>query len=462
MEEIRILHTNDLHSHLENWPKIRRFLHERQQVAKNQTAITVDLGDFCDRWHPLTEATNGKANIQLMNQVSYDAVTIGNNEGIGNAKSELNHLYDKANFPVILDNLFDKRTLQSPDWAKEYKIVTTPLGTKVGLIGATAPFPLTYTPNGWDARNWADILPNIIQFLQSKVDVLVLLSHLGINDDQLIAKELPEIDVILGSHTHHLFVKGKKIGKTLLVAAGKFGEYVGEVSLSLNEQHQIESARANTFATKEMLHYPEDEEEIFQYMDKGQKLLQEKKVAWLPYKLDVFDQEHSLVDETLEAVKKRGKTQAAILNTGLFLDDLSAGVVNQDDLHSILPHPMHMIRVTLKGVDVIRMVLEMEKNRHFLRNFPVRGMGFRGKIFGEIAYSGIQYDATNHSVKWMNQPIDPKKIYCFTTVDHFMFIPFFPTIEIAGQVEFLFPEFIRTVLGDYLTQKYPLSLENRL
>ncbi|MDN6409329.1 MAG: 5'-nucleotidase C-terminal domain-containing protein, partial [Tetragenococcus halophilus] len=191
--------------------------------------------------------------------------------------------------------------------------------------------------------------------------------------------------------------------------------------------------------------------------NKGKKLLQEKKVAWLPDKLSVENQEYSLIDEALQAVKKRGKTQVAILNTGLFLDDLSAGIINQDDLHKILPHPMHMIRVTLKGSDLVRMVLEMEKNRHFLRNFPIRGMGFRGKVFGQIVYSGIQYDSMNHSVKWMNQDIDPEKSYSFTTVDHFMFIPFFPTIEIAGKVEFLFPEFIRTVLGNYLAQKYPLS-----
>lgn len=457
MEKIRILHTNDLHSHLENWPKIRRFLQERQKVEEEETAITVDLGDFCDRWHPLTEATNGKANVALMNQAHYDAATIGNNEGIGNSKSELNDLYSEADFPVILDNLFDKSTLQLPDWANEFKIMTTKMGTKVGLIGATAPFSLTYTQNGWDVRNWSDILPNIVQFLQEKVDVLVLLSHLGVNDDQLIAKELPAIDVIIGSHTHHLFVNGKKVGDTLLAAAGRFGQYVGEVSLFLDENHRIDTLRANTFATEKMISYPEDEEEIFNYNNKGKKLLQEKKVAWLPDKLSVENQEYSLIDEALQAVKKRGKTQVAILNTGLFLDDLSAGIINQDDLHKILPHPMHMIRVTLKGSDLVRMVLEMEKNRHFLRNFPIRGMGFRGKVFGQIVYSGIQYDSMNHSVKWMNQDIDPEKSYSFTTVDHFMFIPFFPTIEIAGKVEFLFPEFIRTVLGNYLAQKYPLS-----
>ena len=204
MEKIILLHTNDLHSHLENWPKIRRFLTERkQEETADQTVITIDLGDFVDRWHPLTEATNGQANIELMNQIHYDAATIGNNEGVGNSKEELNHLYDQANFDIVLDNLFDKKTLQPPAWSQPCKIITTELGTKIGLVAFTAPFPLTYNPNGWDIRQVMDILPELISNLRSKVDVVVLMSHLGISADRLIAKELPEIDVILGSHTHH-------------------------------------------------------------------------------------------------------------------------------------------------------------------------------------------------------------------------------------------------------------------
>ena len=75
MENIVLLHTNDLHSHLENWPKIRRFIDQkkRENEKKGITTITVDLGDFTDRWHPLSEATNGQANVELMNEVGYDA-----------------------------------------------------------------------------------------------------------------------------------------------------------------------------------------------------------------------------------------------------------------------------------------------------------------------------------------------------------------------------------------------------
>ncbi|MPN27495.1 hypothetical protein SDC9_174929 [bioreactor metagenome] len=118
---------------------------------------------------------------------------------------------------------------------------------------------------------------------------------------------------------------------------------------------------------------------------------------------------------------------------------------------------MHLLNVTVKGADLIRLILEMEKNRNFLRNFPMNGMGFRGKIFGQIVYNGITYDEVNHQVLFQNQPINEKERYSFTTVDHFMFVPFFPTIEIAGENEFLFPEFIRSVVGDYLKAHYPIK-----
>lgn len=146
-----------------------------------------------------------------------------------------------------------------------------------------------------------------------------------------------------------------------------------------------------------------------------------------------------------------------MLNSGLFLTGLPAGLINQDQLHTALPHPMHLLNVTLKGSDLIRLVLEIEKNRAFLRNYPIRGMGFRGKIFGQVVYSGISYDSVNHQVHWLNQPIDNERRYTFTTVDHFMFVPFFPTIEIAGENEFLFPEFIRSVVGEYLNAHYPIK-----
>lgn len=458
MEEIILLHTNDLHSHFENWPRIRRFLLEKKAVQTfDKSTFTVDLGDFVDRWHPLTEATDGRANVQLMNTIDYDAATIGNNEGVGNSKSQLNALYREANFDVLLGNLYDPATGERPIWTKTHKILETQQGTKIGLIALTAPFPLTYAPNGWDIRSVEDVLPALIQEVRPNCDVLVLLSHLGIDQDIKIATNYPEINVLLGSHTHHLFRHGEKINQTQLSAAGKFGQYVGEVRIFV-EEGKIINTSAEALPTEEFPELPEDSVEIEGYLKEGHELLQRKKIAKLPYELsDELDSPHPVIFEALKAVKKRGETAAAVLNTGLFLGDLPKGIITEDDLHRVLPHPMHLIRVTLSGADMIRFVREMEKNRHYLRKFSITGMGFRGKVFGELVYEGVSYDKGTKTVYWEGEPLDVAREYTITTVDHFLFIPFFPTLELVGEVEFLFPEFIRNVLGDYLRRYYPID-----
>lgn len=457
METLTILHTNDLHSHFENWPKIRRYLNDQHQgQTPDHTVFAVDLGDFVDRWHPLTEVSQGQANIQLMNEVHYQAATIGNNEGVGSSKEELNHLYDHADFPVLLDNLLDPETELPPHWAQPYRILTTQAGTKVGLLALTAPFPLTYEPNGWHILYPDEVLPEMVKRVRPKCDVLVLMSHLGIEEDRRIAKVYPEFDVILGSHTHHLFMQGELVEQTLLAAAGKFGQYIGKVDLEL-ANHRIVTKKAAVIPTAELPACQEDDAEIAGYFAEGRRLLKEEQVADLPFVLSAdLSQPHPAIEAALAAMQERAGVSAAILNSGLFLKDLPQGLVTHDDLHEALPHPMHLVRITLSGRDLLRFLEEVSKNRNFLKKFPIQGMGFRGKIFGEVRMTGMQYNRYTKQASFLGQPIEPEAEYQIVTVDHFVFIPFFPTLEIAGKIEFLFPEFIRTVLGDYLGKHYPI------
>src|SRR5699024_11575054 len=85
---------------------------------------------------------------------------------------------------------------------------------------------------GWDAKEIEKVVADVIVKMKQETDVMVLLSHLGINEDERIAHLFPEIDVILGGHTHHLFKTGEKVKNTLVTAAGKLGPVAGEVILT--------------------------------------------------------------------------------------------------------------------------------------------------------------------------------------------------------------------------------------
>ncbi len=135
IKRITLFHSNDVHSCFDYWSQIVSYIKRN----RDENSLYLELGDHTDRSNPLTEATVGKGNIDLLNEAKVDYATIGNNEGITFAKNQLEELYDQANFPVLLANLFHLDGSR-PSWAKPSIIHTMANGLKVGMIGLTAPF----------------------------------------------------------------------------------------------------------------------------------------------------------------------------------------------------------------------------------------------------------------------------------------------------------------------------------
>ena len=202
--EVKIYHTNDIHSALHNYMKFTSFIkNKRRQYRDNM--FYVDIGDHVDRSHPYTEATLGKGNIELLNQATCDVATLGNNEGITLTKNQLKHLYDDADFDVICANLREVGT-QEP-FFKPYTIKETN-GIKIGFIAATVEFTPFYLALDWEVEGAFERIEKYLQELKPQVDVIIMMSHLGMYDDETLANKFPEIDLILSSHTHHHFEKG--------------------------------------------------------------------------------------------------------------------------------------------------------------------------------------------------------------------------------------------------------------
>lgn len=103
---------------------------------------------------------------------------------------------------------------------KPYVILTTETGTKIGVIAATAMFEVYYQELNWHMDDARSTLLRLAHQLRKEVDIVVCLSHLGITEDELLAEECPEIDVIFGSHTHHVLPTGKHINGVLLTGGG--------------------------------------------------------------------------------------------------------------------------------------------------------------------------------------------------------------------------------------------------
>lgn len=459
-EKMYLYHTNDIHSDLTYWPRIAQELNEKRVIREENGdfVLAFDIGDATDRVHPLTEATNGQAITQLLNEGNYDAVTIGNNEGITNSKEELNRLYDDANFPVILTNVFDPETGETPKWAKPYKIIETPWGDRVGIFGLTTPLYETYERLGWKITNPVKQAQELFRQHRHEADFWILLSHLGIDEDRYLAKLFP-IPVIIGAHTHHALLEGEVVAGTTLTGAGQFGNWLGEIVIGRDHHGKLKVESAQLLEAETQIQPFENEEQIVAgYTKSGHDLLQKDKIAVIPEKLPYNWQTQSrLADITLDAIADFADTEVAILNAGLFMADINQGIVTADELHRALPHPIRVMRCRIKGKYLLEYAEELERLDEQLIDQPVRGYGFRGQVFGMICLKGLTVKPGE--VKWLGKDLEMEKEYELATIDYFSFLPFFDTLNKNSKQDILFPHFIRTVVGAYFTKKHPIKNE---
>ncbi|MGJ9384090.1 bifunctional metallophosphatase/5'-nucleotidase [Salipaludibacillus sp. CF4.18] len=453
--KLRILHTNDLHSQLEQWPSVVAALKQQRKEAEDagEDVLLMDIGDHCDRVHPMTEALLGKGNVQLLNDMNYDAVTIGNNEGITFSKKDLNALYDQADFSIILCNLRHEKGLR-PSWSVPYKIYTLKTGVKIGVTGVTAPFRFFYEPLGWTLTDPFVELKHVINEVRPQVDVMVCLSHLGLGEDEKMAMEFTGIDIILGSHTHHVLPDGKYVNQTWINQSGRSGEYIGEVSLVFqqgsrsNIETKVESVKSLKVDSTQK--DSGTEQKLNELFKAGNELL-EVPVTRLEYPLKVDWYERSESPVLLsEALREWCKADISMVNSGVILDNLNAGNVTLGDLHRICPHPINPSTVIISGDRLLETIRQSQQSD--MVNYALKGFGFRGKVLGYMIFDGVEILDHFRLISEKNViingvPLIRSKDYKLATLDMFTFGHLYPSISSLTEKEYYMPEFLRDVLA---------------
>ncbi|AGT33324.1 5'-nucleotidase [Geobacillus genomosp. 3] len=458
-QTIYIYHTNDVHSHFEHWPQIARFLSERrgEHRARNEAMLLFDVGDFLDRVHPITEATRGKANVDLLNDLGYDAVTIGNNEGITLDYNELDSLYERARFPVVVANLF-RRDGTRPPWALPYAVIPATETFRIGVVGATAPLVKFYELLGWKIAPPFDMLAAAVADVKRQADCVVVLSHLGVNEDEKMAAMIPDVDIILGSHTHHVFPEGKMVNGTLLCAAGKYGKYVGVVKLDI-EQHRLARASATVVDVDTLPRSEQVERHLHCLEQDSLARLAAEQVAVLEDDLPLNWFAPSPLGNLLaSALREWCGADIGMVNAGVLLEPLEKGPVTKKDLHRICPHPLNPCKVKLRGAELKEIMLEAHTER--MKHLRFKGFGFRGEVMGEMVYDGVEIeteleeDGAWHirGIRINGEPLDPERTYDVATTDMFAIGHFYPQIQRAAEKTYYMPEFLRDLLAWKLTQ----------
>ncbi len=454
--KVHILHTNDLHGHLEHIDLLAKYIQQRRDEIEQagDKMILCDVGDAIDFWHPLVEATQGQIIVDLFNQVQYDVVTLGNNEGLNISRPHFDRLVQAAQYSFVCGNL--RASHEKSDLDSVHQVVIKELdGVRIAFLGLTAPYP-SYSLNGYQVLDPYDVLEDQLQALHarsSEWDYLVLLSHLGYQADREIAQRFEGIDLILGGHTHHYLRHGERISGVTLAACGRYGEYMGEVVLD-------DSSKDLVISTKSLDEIREgiDPGSFKDYLNQGESQLDTEAVAWLPEPWDsqLTAGQNSLIEQTFNAICDQMDCCLAMLSTGMFLTGLPQGRVNMRHLHQALPHPVHVVKLHIQGLHLRKALWEIQSQREQLVDRHVSGCGFRGKYFGEMVFRGIAYDSAHNDWLIEGLPLNDQQTYQFVTLDHYLLLPFFPSLRDHIEIQILFPDFLRQIMRRYLQKHYPL------
>ena len=257
-KQLVILHTNDTHStilplnpNIDNKDIagrggfLRRINMIKEQRSQNPDLLLFDSGDFSQGSGYYT-LFKGEVEIGLMNQMGYDAVTIGNHEfdfGMDNMAK----LFRMANFPIVCSN-YDCTGTVLEGLVKPYITILRD-GVKIGVFALAPPLKglvfdgncegITFLDPAETAQKYIDILRK-----QEKCDIVICISHLGWEvseyPDERFLSLTEGCDLVLGGHTHtymqELEYAPDKNGKQIPVDQnGKHGAFIGKLILDLEK-----------------------------------------------------------------------------------------------------------------------------------------------------------------------------------------------------------------------------------
>ena len=264
---ITILHTNDVHSHIDPFPiNDASFPNSGGVVARsvlinklrkiNPNTLLFDAGDIF-QGTPYFNFFGGEIEIKLMNKMGYNAATLGNHE-FDNGVDHLAKSLENANFSIINSNYVISGT-PLENKIKRFKIYEFD-GVKIGVFGLGIDLKGLVEKKLYSGVKYLDpigISNEISEYLKEKEEckIIICLSHLGykINYekggmcDLLLAENTKNIDLIIGGHSHTFMEKPvivkNLIGNNVLInQVGCFGINLGKVDFHLSiEKSKTES-----------------------------------------------------------------------------------------------------------------------------------------------------------------------------------------------------------------------------
>jgi len=375
--EITILHWNDLHS--QNLPfqiksknrttntdttffvggSATLASYIKKYKSESPNVLVLNAGDDF-QGSPISTITKGRSQIELMNLLSPDAMQLGNHE-FDYGSENVTKSITASKFTVLAANLFDAKSKKN--FADRYTIKTIN-NVKIGVIGLITEelhaLSLPENVKDLEVKKISETVNAIIPELKKqKVDLIVALTHVGVEGDSMLALASPDIDIIVGGHSHTPLFKPKRVNGILITQAGSRGRWLGKIDITVDVQRdtvvksysELIECRSADITPDPIVAAKAEEFESLAAKELDEQI-GELRSDWVRNSKG----ESNLGNWICDAMREYAKTDIAIQNSGGIRKELLAGPIKVRDLWEISPFGNTLVTFSVNGATLRAMM----------------------------------------------------------------------------------------------------------
>lgn len=240
MPTLTILHTANLQARFDQMTRLGTLI-QRERAAANaeqRQVLLLDAGGSStkDIWQ--SDVTQGRANYLLLEALGYDATLLSEADWQWGA-ANLKRLVEAVYFPVLAANLHQADTQTLPEGVRGYVIFRFE-GISVGVVGLTQG---TAGPELTLADATETLTQTLPELQKENIQVVLVLSQLGIEANRQLAQTVPGLHLILGAGTAE--AQAEQVGSTLIATPADLGTTLGRIAITFTEDGTIQALTAN-------------------------------------------------------------------------------------------------------------------------------------------------------------------------------------------------------------------------
>ncbi|MFS0777761.1 5'-nucleotidase C-terminal domain-containing protein [Neobacillus sp. 3P2-tot-E-2] len=372
---LSVLHTNDTHAYVEQFPKLITAVNEMRSQKEN--SLLLNAGDVFSGTLYFRQYS-GLADLYFMNQLGFDAMTLGNHE-FDKDSATLANFIRQAKFPVVSSNvnmaddadlgpLFNTSIGGGNEQGEIFPAIIKEVdGEEVGIFGLTTE-DTAFLANPGDNIGFENAVEKAIQtieMLESQgVDKIIALSHLGYQPDLDLAEQVDGIDVIVGGHSHTKLdapVVVEKEEPTLIVQANEYLKYLGVLDVTFDKNGVIADY---TGELKDVNTYTEDaaaKEKVAEYKapltELQKQVVGNTSVALNGVREDVRSKETNLGNLIADGMAAKANefipTYIAMQNGGGIRASIDQGDITLGEVLTVLPFGNNLVTLDLTGEEIL-------------------------------------------------------------------------------------------------------------